>query len=116
MIPKLVDYLNQTVLVSIPVLHADAKCRSFTLLGVEMQGLWLQDEALVSHLASEATDTPIAAMAPVFVPFSHVAFVLLPAPVTRVVGFPAVAEVPAGEPSARGAVQKHAQSRKAKKK
>jgi len=86
MIPKLVDYLNQTVLVSIPALHSDAKCRSYVLLGVEMQGLWLQDEKLVGELTSLATEMSVDARAPVFVPFASIAFVVLPAPVTKVVG------------------------------
>jgi hypothetical protein len=85
MIPKLVDYLNQTVLVSIPALQSDAKCRSYMLLGVEMQGLWLQDEKLVGELTSLTKGMSVDSQAPVFVPFAAIAFVVLPAPVTKVV-------------------------------
>jgi hypothetical protein len=118
MIPKLVDYLNQTVLVSIPVLHSDGKCRSFTLLGVEMQGLWLQDENLVDHLVSVATDTSIDTTAPVFVPFSHIAFILLPAHATKVSGFEAIKGEPPqpDEPLARSATHKDARAHRPKKK
>jgi hypothetical protein len=118
MIPKLADYLNQTVLVSIPVLHSDGKCRSYTLLGVEMQGLWLQDEDLVEHLASVATDASISTTAPVFVPFSHIAFVVLPAPVTRVSGFEAIKGPPPqpDEPAARSGAHRDTQAHRPKKK
>lgn len=88
MVPRLTDYLNQTILVSIPVLHSDVKCRSYTLIGVELQGLWLQSEELQRGLT--ATDEGNAALEsmPAFVSFSHVAFVVLPAPVRKVAGFP----------------------------
>jgi len=78
MIPKLLDYLNQTILVSMPAVHSDARCRSYTLRGVEMQGLWLESEELVGHLTPGESGKSIDAKTPVFVPFSQVACVLFP--------------------------------------
>lgn len=84
MIPKLIDCLNQRVLVSIPALHADAKGRSYVLLGVETHGLWLQDEKLIGELTS-LTKEPVDGGAPVFVPFAAISSVIFPPPVTKVV-------------------------------
>jgi len=92
MVPKLVDYLNQAVLISIPVLRSDAKCRPYVLLGVEMQGLWLQDKELVTELASREKEVSVDPSAPVFVPFSSVGFVVLPAPVAKVVSVDALTQ------------------------
>jgi hypothetical protein len=43
--PKLSQYINRTVLISIPSLFADGHARPFKLLGVELHGLWLQSDA-----------------------------------------------------------------------
>jgi hypothetical protein len=92
MIPKLVDYLNQVVLVSTPALHSDAKCRPYVLLGVEMQGLWLQHEELVGELTSSEKRASVDARAPVFVPFASIACVVLPQPVAKVVDLHALTQ------------------------
>jgi hypothetical protein len=89
MIPRLVEYLNQTILVSIPALRSDVKCRSYTLVGVELQGLWLQSEELLRDLTADERGEGAPAGTPAFVSFSHIAFVVLPAPVQKLAGFPA---------------------------
>jgi hypothetical protein len=89
MIPRLIDYLNQSILVSIPVLHSDVKCRSYTLMGLELQGLWLQSEELLQDLLDNEQGEDAPAPTPAFVSFSHIAFVVLSAPVRKVAGFPA---------------------------
>jgi hypothetical protein len=113
MIPKLVNYLNQTVLVSIPALHSDAKCRRYVLLGVEMQGLWLQDPDFVGELTAMEKEVSVEPATPVFVPFSAIAFVVLPAPVAKVVDVQALtrerpiqAEAPGAAGSRRPSAQK----------
>jgi hypothetical protein len=84
MTPKISQFFNRTVMVSIPALFDDGACRPFTLLGAELHGLWLQSDELTrrllpgdqEHLAATAT-------AAVFVPFAQIAGVLVatgPAP------------------------------------
>ncbi len=117
MVLKLVDYLNQPVLVSIPALNSDAKCRSYVLLGVELQGLWLRDEDLVAELTSLEKETSIDASSPVFVPFSAIAAVVLPAPVAKVVGVQALTQarpIPPDAPDASVSAQKKVNSPKKK--
>jgi hypothetical protein len=104
MIPKLVNYLNHTVLVCIPVLHPDAKCRQYVLLGVELQGLWLQDPDLVSELTSLEKKVAVDPATPVFVPFASIAFVVLPAPVTKVVDVQALTRARPIQAATPGAV------------
>jgi hypothetical protein len=90
MVPRLIDYVNQSILVSIPVLHTDVKCRSYTLKGVELQGLWLQSEELLKELLGDDEGEGTYALAPAFVSFSHIAFIVLSAaPVRKLAGFPA---------------------------
>lgn len=76
--PNLVRYLNKTVLVSIPVLFDDGTARPYTLLGAEMNGLWLQSEELTNRLLRDDC-AELAQMNPaVFVPFAQIAGVLIP--------------------------------------
>ena len=97
MVPRLADYLNQSILVSIPVLYSDVKCRGYTLVGVELHGLWLQSDELLRDVLDEAGEgTP--ASTPVFVPFSHIACVVLAAPSRKFAGFPASLRTPATPP------------------
>jgi hypothetical protein len=103
MIPRLTDYVNQSILVSIPALHSDLKCRAYTLMAVELQGLWLHSEELQRVLTpAQEGETAVEAM-PAFVSFSHIAFVVLPAPVPKIAGFSASLR---GDP----AVAAHAQA------
>jgi hypothetical protein len=80
-------YLNKTVSVSIPVLFEDGKCRPYTLLGAELNGLWLHSAELTNRLLAD-DQHDLAALAPiVFVPFAQIAGVLvasgMPASVTQ---------------------------------
>jgi hypothetical protein len=109
MVPRLADYLNQSILVSIPVLHSDVKCRSYILVGLDLQGLWLQSDELLRDVSDEAEKgTP--ASTPVFVPFSQIASVVLSAPARKIAGFPASLRTPATPlrqaPAIRNAKQK----------
>jgi hypothetical protein len=92
MTPKLSQFLNRAVLVSIPALFNDGRCRAFTLVGVELHGLWLQSDDLSERLLhgemkALATTGPIA-----FVPFAQIAGVLFP---TRRPSAPPATDAPA---------------------
>jgi len=85
MTPRLTQYLNKTILVSIPALFEDASCRAYKLLGVEVHGLWLQSEELTRRLASEDTSGCESLDPVVFVPFAQIASVMF---ATRLPEFP----------------------------
>jgi hypothetical protein len=77
MTPRLNQYLNRTVLVSIPSLFEDGACRAYRLIGVEVQGLWLHSEELIRRLASDDTKDYESFAPVVFVPFGQIAGVML---------------------------------------
>jgi len=77
MTPRLNQYLNRTVLVSIPSLFEDGACRAYRLIGVEVQGLWLHSEELIRRLASDDTKDYESLAPVVFVPFGQIAGVML---------------------------------------
>jgi hypothetical protein len=77
MTPKLSQYLNKNVLVSIPALFEDGACRPFRLLGAELHGLWLQSEDLARRLLQEDNHGYASAAPVVFVPFAQIAAVLI---------------------------------------
>lgn len=75
--PALSRYLNKTLFVSIPALFEDGTVRPYTLLGAEMNGLWLQSEELTDRLLRDE-GRELAQMSPaVFVPFAQIAGVLV---------------------------------------
>ena len=77
MIPNVTHYLNRTVFVSIPAIFEDRACRAHKLLGVELNGLWLQSDELTDRLLPHDRKE-LASRAPVaFVPFAHIAGVLV---------------------------------------
>ena len=76
MAPKLSRYINDDILVSIPALFDDGKCRAFTLLGVELNGLWLQSDELAERLLCSDTREYQFAGPLAFVPFAQIAAVL----------------------------------------
>jgi hypothetical protein len=78
MIPNLARYLNKTVLVSIPALFEDGAARPYTLLGVEMNGLWLQSVELIDRLLRDEGRELVKLNPAVFVPFAQIAGVLVP--------------------------------------
>lgn len=77
MIPNLTRYLNKTILVSIPALFEDGTVRPYTLLGAEINGLWLQSEELTDRLLRDE-GRELARLSPaVFVSFAQIAGVLI---------------------------------------
>src|SRR5580704_13142379 len=71
-------YINTTILVSMPILFHGSKCRPFKLLGVELPGFWLQSDELTKQLLPEQMQQYAAAGPVVFVPFAHIAGILVP--------------------------------------
>jgi hypothetical protein len=67
-------------MVSVPALFDDGACRPFTLLGVELHGLWLQSDELTRRLLPhDKQDLATTASVAVFVPFAQIAGVLVSA-------------------------------------
>jgi hypothetical protein len=77
MTPRINQYLNKTILVSIPHLFHDERCRALTLLGAEPTGLWLQSDELAKKLLPEDRQIYASAGPVVFVPFAQIAGVLV---------------------------------------
>lgn len=79
MTPKLTQYLNRQILVSIPALFEDGRCRPFRLVGAEFNGLWLQSDELTRRLYPEKQgEAPVSL--PAFVPFAQISAVLITPP------------------------------------
>lgn len=75
---SLARYINKTISISIPILFEDGIARPYTLLGAEINGLWLQSDELTDRLLRNE-DCDLARMNPaVFVPFAQIAGVLIP--------------------------------------
>ena len=77
MIPNVARYLNKTVMVSIPALFDDRACRSFRLVGAELNGLWLQSDELIRILLPEDRRDLAYRQPVVFIPFAQIAGVLI---------------------------------------
>jgi hypothetical protein len=77
MAPNIAQYLDNTVLVSIPAIFSDGECRPYKLLGVELNGLWLQSDDLTRRLLPR-DHKDLASFGPAaFVPFAHIAGVMI---------------------------------------
>jgi hypothetical protein len=77
--PKLKQYLNRSIVVSIPALFEDGKCRAYTLQSIEEDGLWLSSEQLTQRLLPEADHNIAGRAHSVFVPAVQMAAIILPA-------------------------------------
>ena len=91
MAPSLSKYVNKTILVSIPSLSGDVKCRPYKLTGVELIGLWVEGadlarDFLVEHESHTQTTWTF------FVPYSQIACVAIG---TTTVAIPAGGAAPA---------------------
>lgn len=80
MTPKLKQYLNRTILVSIPALFKHGKCQPCTLRFIDADGLWLASAALVDKLLAGQDDADAATAPLVYVPNAQIAALILPAP------------------------------------
>jgi hypothetical protein len=77
MTPNLSQYLGKSILVSIPALSEDVVCRAYTLVGIELQGLWLRSDELTERLLHEAMHSYSDAEPAVFVPYAQIAGILV---------------------------------------
>ncbi|MBZ5494666.1 MAG: hypothetical protein LAO76_27380 [Acidobacteriia bacterium] len=74
---QLTRHLEKTILVSIPVLFEDAKCRPYKLVGAELHGLWLESDELTKRLLPDHKKAYASAASAVFIPFSQIAGVIV---------------------------------------
>jgi len=106
MTPNLSKYVNKTILVSIPVLSGNAKCKPYTLIGIELIGLWLQGPDLAGGFLDHPYKSQQATTWAFFVPFSQIACVVVPSagaapsgPGTAIAGQSQVGVQPAPPPA-----------------
>jgi len=78
MTPNLGQYLNKTILVSIPGLYEDKKCRPYKLTGIELFGLWLEGADLPGRFLTHEYKSSTSVTWAAFVPFSQIACVAIP--------------------------------------
>jgi hypothetical protein len=102
MTPQFSQYINKTILVSIPVLFHDEKCRPYKLIGVEGQGLWLQSDELTTRLLPEHLQDYAAAGPVVFVPFDNIAGILIATLALPAKAPPTAGARPVTDPKASG--------------
>jgi hypothetical protein len=98
--PTLKQFLNRTILASIPALFEDGRCRAYALLSIEADGLWLSSNELTVRLLDERERKDVATAQPVFVPAAQIAAIILPPPA----GPPAQSPEAAATPTQSGAV------------
>lgn len=89
--------LNKQILVSIPALFEDGRCRPYMLVGVEMYGLWLEGDDLATRLLPEPNAGLTSGTWTAFVPFSQIASVFV---ATALAAAPSSAPPAAGDPTA----------------
>jgi hypothetical protein len=75
MAPNLVKYINKTIMVSIPPLSGDVKCRPYKLTGVELVGLWLEGADLASGFLAHEYKSHTPTTWAFFIPYSQMACV-----------------------------------------
>jgi hypothetical protein len=98
---RLKQYLNRSILVSIPALFEDGKCRAHTLRSIETDGLWLSSDELTARLLPELeVEKTAGPKQPVFVPAAQIAAVILPPPAAPTAQPGDAAATPAGAETA----------------
>ena len=75
MIPNLNRCISKTILVSIPSLSGDTKCRPHKLIGIELIGLWLESADLSTGFLTDEHRSHASARWSFFVPFTQIACV-----------------------------------------
>lgn len=73
------QYINKTILVSIPSLFESAEARPCRLAALEMQGLWLVAEPLSARVLHQG-ERQASGGEIIFVPFAQIAAISLPPP------------------------------------
>jgi hypothetical protein len=77
--PKLRQYVNRTILMSIPALFEDGQCRPHTLRSIETDGLWISSDELTDRLLPKTDRHAMHSPQLVFVPAAQIAAIILPA-------------------------------------
>jgi hypothetical protein len=95
MAPNLSKQINKTILVCIPALSEDGKCRPYKLSGVELIGLWLESADLAGSFLTQEHRSQTPLTQEFFIPFSQIACV------------PVVSAPPPGGAAAAGQSQVH---------
>jgi hypothetical protein len=75
MAPNLSKHVNETILVCIPALSKDGKCRPYKLTGIELVGLWLAGPDLASAFLAPEHRPQTPSTQAFFIPFSQIACV-----------------------------------------
>lgn len=81
MTPNLTKYVGKAILVSIPALSEDLRCRSYRLIGIELIGLWLEAEDLRGAFLADEHRSHDMVRWSFFVPFTQIACVAIAEPV-----------------------------------
>ncbi len=101
MVESISRHIGRALLVSIPAVFDDIRCRPCVLIRAEIHGLWLRSDELTRRLAPAEGDYT-AAEPVVFVPFTQIAAVLAPTRAPSPVKPPTAAEAaPTTKVSAR---------------
>lgn len=110
MTQNLTKYVNKTIMISIPALSGDVRCRPYKLTGVELVGLWLQSEdlatAFLGHERKAQAQAQAQATWAFFVPYSQIACVAVGtvAPTASTSGATPPAQVQASGPAPKQSV------------
>lgn len=105
MTQNLNKYVNKTIMVSIPALSGDIRCRPYTLTGIELVGLWLQSEQLASGFLTQEQKAQTQTTWAFFVPYSQIACVAVSAAIPQTA---ARGATPADQVAAAARAPRHA--------
>jgi hypothetical protein len=112
--PRLKQYLNRSIRVSIPALFENGKCRVFSVRLIETDGLWLSSDELTAQLLPEPDRKTVGLAQPVFVPTAKIAAIIQPPPAATTArpddaaAIPAAAVTAAPVTAARIGISRHA--------
>src|ERR1700722_3787548 len=79
MVSRLGHYVNRAVLISIPPIFSDPRPRDCRVIDLEPTGLWLESADLWRIAFPDAEKPPSA----VFVPFTHIAYLVEAPPASQ---------------------------------
>jgi hypothetical protein len=79
MSPKVKQFFNRSILVSIPALFEDGECRAHALRSIEAERLWLTSDELTERLLADRERNAAETTPVIFVPAAQIAAVLPPA-------------------------------------
>jgi hypothetical protein len=74
--PKLGNFIQKMILVSIPGLSKDDQAYPYKLVGIEPHGLWLESEIFGKDFIAQEHGEPACEPFAAFVPYAQIAYVL----------------------------------------